>query len=118
MATRRNLSPQFAGHGQDESQPPLKRMSTEQVGLMRSANTGGQTSVSEWADALPGSDRRASKVRGYIAQNGEIPGFLSVAPDHGMLMDGHHRYKEAREAGLPYVSVLDDPDDPRFKTPA
>lgn len=114
MATRRNLGRQFAGH---QPAAPLKRMSTEQVGLMRSANTEGRTSVSEWADDLPGSDRRASKVRGYIDSHGEIPGFLSVSPDHDTLMDGHHRYKEARDAGIPYVHVLDDPDDPRFKTP-
>lgn len=84
---------------------------------MRSANTDGRTSVSEWANALPESDRRASRVESYIGRNGDIPGFLSVTPDHGMLMDGHHRYKEARDAGIPYVHVLDDPSDPRFKTP-
>ena len=84
---------------------------------MRSANTNGQTSVREWAAALPDSDRRASKIRGYIDRTGDIPGFLSVSPDHSMLMDGHHRFKEGEEAGIPYMHVLDDPGDPRFKTP-
>jgi hypothetical protein len=114
MATRRNLGPQFTGH---PPEAPLRRMTVDEIGRMRSANTGGQTSVSEWADALPDSDRRASRVRGFIERNGEVPGFLSVSPEHGMLMDGHHRYKEARDAGIPYVHVLDDPDDPRFKVP-
>lgn len=114
MAARKVLGSQFDGQPYEA---PLKRMSTEQIGLMRSANTEGRTSVSEWADALPDSDRRASKVRGYIGRNGEIPGFLSVSPDHAMLMDGHHRYKEARDAGIPYMHVLDDPGDPRFKVP-
>jgi hypothetical protein len=114
MSRRANLGPQFAGH---QAQAPLKRMATEEVGRMLSANTEGRTSVAEWADALPDGDRRASKVRGYIDRTGEIPGFLSVSPEHGMLMDGHHRYKEARDAGIPYVHVLDDPDDPRFKSP-
>ena len=114
MATRRNLGAQFAGQ---PAHTPLKRMSTEQIGLMRSANTGGRTSVSEWAAALPDSDRRASKIRGYIDQHGEVPGFLSVSPDHATLNDGHHRYKEAAGAGIPYMHVLDDPEDPRFTTP-
>lgn len=114
MATRATLGEQFAGHTE---QAPLRRMATEQIGLMRSANTGGRTSVSEWADALPDSDRRASKIRGYIDQHGEVPGFLSVSPDHTTLWDGHHRFAEARDAGIPYMHVLDDPGDPRFKTP-
>jgi hypothetical protein len=114
MATRQNLGGQFAGH---QEHSPLKRMSTEQVGLMRSANTRGQTTVSEWADALPEADRRASKVRGYIDRTGEVPGFLCVSPEHDRLDDGHHRYKEARDAGIPFVHVLDDPGDPRYKTP-
>lgn len=114
MTSRRNLSAQFDGH---VPEAPLRRVSVDEIGRMRSANTEGRTSVSEWADALPASDRRASKVRGYIDRKGEIPGFLSITPDHSMLMDGHHRYKEARDAGIPFVHVLDDPDDPRFKTP-
>lgn len=114
MATRQNLGSQFAGQ---QAQAPLKRMSTEEIGLMRSANTERRTSVSEWADALPDADRRASRVRGYIGRTGEIPGFLCVSPEHDELKDGHHRYREARDAGIPFVSVLDDPEDPRFKTP-
>lgn len=114
MTARQNLGPQFAGHQQES---PLKRMSIEQIGLMRSANTEGRTSVKEWADALPDSDRRASKIRGYIDQHGDIPGFLCVSPDHAMLMDGHHRFKEGADAGIPYVHVLDNPDDPRFQVP-
>lgn len=114
MATRQNLGAQFAA-GTAES--PLKYMSTEEIGHMRSANTDGRTSVSEWADALPGTDRRASRVAGFIDRKGDIPGFLSVTPDHSTLMDGHHRFKEARDAGLPYMRVLDNPDDHRFRTP-
>lgn len=115
MARRENLGAQFAG--QPPALTPLKRMSIEQVGLMRSANTKGRTSVSEWADALPDTDKRASKIRGYINQKRDIPGFLCVSPDQSMLMDGHHRYKEGADAGIRYVSVLDNPDDPRFKVP-
>jgi hypothetical protein len=114
VATRQTLGPQFAA-GVEEA--PLKYVSTEEIGNMRSANTEGRTSVSEWADALPESDRRASRVRGFISREGDIPGFLCVTPDRSMLTDGHHRYKEARDAGIPYMRVLDNPDDPRFKTP-
>lgn len=114
MAGRQNLGPQFTGH---TAQAPLKYVSTEEIGNMRSANTQGRTSVAEWADALPESDRRAARVGNYIGREGHVPGFLCVTPDHSMLTDGHHRYKEARDAGIPFMPVLDDPDDPRFKIP-
>lgn len=114
MATRQNLGAQFSGSA---AETPLKHMSTEEIGHMRSANTDGRTSVSEWADALPGSDRRASRVAGFIEREGDVPGFLSVSPDHSTLMDGHHRFKEARDARIRFMRVLDDPDDPRFRTP-
>lgn len=113
--TARNLGTQFTA--QPPGPAPLKNISTKEIGLMRSANTGGRTSVAEWADALPESDKRASRVRGFIGRKGGVPGFLSVTPDHSTLTDGHHRYKEARDAGIPYMPVLDDPADPRFKTP-
>lgn len=114
MARRSNLGAQFDAFQQES---PLRKMTVDQIGNMRSANTEGRTSVQEWADALPDTDRRASKVRGYIERNGEVPGFLCVSPDHSMLMDGHHRYKEAQDAGIRHVDVLDNPDDPRYKTP-
>lgn len=84
---------------------------------MRSANTDGQTSVSAWADALPVTDQRAGRINRYMQRNGEVPGALSVTPSHDRLDDGHHRYKEARDAGVPFLPVIDDPSDGRYKTP-
>lgn len=92
----------------------IMMMSVEEIGRMKSANTEGRTTVDAWANRLPADDRRAGRVRGYIDRHGEVPGFLTVTPSHSMLVDGHHRYKEARDAGLTHMPVLDDPEDPRF----
>lgn len=107
-----NLSSQFDNTPREL--PPLKMMSVAEIGGMRSANTAGETSVAEWADSLPKSDKRATKVRGYIEQHGQVPGYLTVTPSHRILIDGHHRYAEAEDAGLTHVPVVDDRNDPRY----
>jgi hypothetical protein len=110
-----NLSSQFAG--QKPPVTPTRNISTPEIGIMRSANTDGQTTVDEWAAALPETDARAAKINRYMQSNGEVPGTLSVTPSHSRLDDGHHRYKEAREAGVPFLPVVDNPADPRYKVP-
>lgn len=107
-----NLSSQFDNAPREL--PPPKMMSLAEIGGMRSMNTAGETSVAEWAATLPKSDQRATKVRGYIKQHGQIPGHLTVTPSHNILVDGHHRYAEAEEAGLTHVPVIDDRNDPRY----
>lgn len=115
MAATRNLGIQFAGSPPPETR--TRNVSTPEIGLMRSANTDGRTTVAEWADALPESDRRAARINRYLDTTGEVPGVLSVSPSHSRLDDGHHRYKEAEDAGVPFLPVVDDPSDGRYKTP-